>query len=284
MPRALLIAGLLLSFLAVAAPSLGAGPPPGSAARREAGAAAMTASGEILPRNLPRERFAPAALRLGFTSAALDGSGSPELAGIAIDLPQMVRFQVAGLPSCPPASLYATNPSARRACAGSLVGEGSVASEIALPGQAPATVVGSLLAFYSQVGGRPRILAQVVTGDPLPLTYVIPFEIVDRGPSGVSLTVTRMAHLQGQCRAVSAGCLPPPYTLEGVYSRISTLKMSLHRFVSAGRGRGSFVAARCPAPGRRPAAELPLGRVGLSYADGSVLSAMLLQRCVVSGA
>jgi hypothetical protein len=113
---------------------------------------------------------------------------------------------------------------------------------------------------------------------------VIPFEIVDRGSSGVSLTVTRMAHLQGYCRLVRARCFGQPYTLEGVYSHISSLKMSLHRFGAGGGRRASFVAAECPAPGRRPAAELPLGRLSLSYADGNALSASLLQRCVVSGA
>jgi hypothetical protein len=284
MLRAILIAGLLLSFLAAAAQPVSAEPGGADGARREGAEPTMTATGEILPRSLPRDSYAPAALRLGFTSAAIDGSGSPDLAGIAIDLSRMVRFQAAGLPSCPPAALYAPRVSARQVCADSFVGTGSVASEIALPGQAPVAVVGGLQAFYSQAGGRPRILARVVIGDPLPLTYVIPFEIVDRGPSGVSLTVTRMARLQGQCRSVRAGCLPPPYTLEGVYSHVSSLKMSLHRFVSRGGRRGSFVTARCPAPGRQPAAMLSLGRLSLSYAAGGALSAALLQRCAVSGA
>jgi len=263
MLRAVLIASLLLSFLAgaVAPASAEPGPEP-----------TMTASGEVLPHNLPRGSFAPAALRLGFTSAAVDGS--PELAGIAFDLSRMVRFDTAGLPSCPAAALYAPRVSARRVCADSFVGTGSVASQIAPPGQAPAAVSGALEAFYSRSGGQPRILARVVTGDPLPLTYVIPFEIVERGQSAPSLVVTRMDRLQGQCRAPRGGCFGQPYALEGVYSRIESLKMSLHR----------LVAARCPAPGRQPAAMLPLGRVSLSYAAGGTLSAPLVQRCAVSGA
>jgi hypothetical protein len=285
MLRAALIASLLLSFLAAAVQPVSAEPEGAAGARREGAEPTMTASGEVLPHNLPRGSFAPAGLRLSFTSAAIDGSGSPDLAGIAIDLSRMVRFQAAGLPSCPLAALYAPKVSARGVCADSLVGAGSVASEIALPGQAPVAVVGGLQAFYSQTGGRPRILARVVTGDPLPLTYVIPFEIVDRGPSATSLIVMRMDRLQGQCRAAGgAGCFGQPYTLEGVYSHISSLKMSLHRFVSRGGRRGSFVTARCPAPGRQSAAMLSLGRVSLSYAAGGALSAPLLQRCAVSGA
>lgn len=281
MLRQIAIAGLLLSVVAATA-TVSVSPVSGSPARREGAEPTMTASGEVRPGKLPRGRLAPAALRLGFTSAAAGASATPDLARIAIELSPMVGFQTDGLPSCPPTRLYGSAAGARHACAGSLVGAGSVSSEIALPGQAPAVVVGRLLAFYSEAGGRQRILAQVVTGAPLPLTYVIPFEIVDRGSAGVALEVKRMARILGQCRQNVRGCLGQPYTLEGVYSRISSLRISLRRF-GAGPA-ASFVGAKCPAPGRRTAAVLALGTVGLSYVAGYLLSQPIFQHCVVAGA
>jgi len=48
------------------------------------------------------------------------------------------------------------------------------------------------LAFYAFAEGQPHILAQVTSGGPLPLTYVIPFQIEKaHGAFGMSLVVRR---------------------------------------------------------------------------------------------
>lgn len=130
--------------------------------------------GETVPGKLPRSRMVPATLRLGFTSEAASTPITPELTAIRLEVSRNLTFQTAGLPSCPIAELYSESSDAGQVCAGSLVGYGIVISEVTLPGQAPVTIEGHLSAFYDLGEGQPRILAQVTSTGPLPLTYVIP--------------------------------------------------------------------------------------------------------------
>lgn len=290
MPARLLTVGLLLSIAvlggrvagsASAATRVGG---PGSRAVLPVGELEMTAIGEVLPPRLPRAVPAPAAVRLGFTSAAGDGAATPDLAGIEIDLSRNVKLRTEGLPSCSLAKLYSTAASALHSCAASLVGRGRVSSEVAVTGEAPVTIDGHLRAFYALADGRPRILAQVTSGAPLPLTYVIPFEIRKTdGIYGTSLAVPKMSRIQGQCRAAYSSCFHNPYALADAYGRISRLQMSLHRRFAGSRGRQSVVRASCPAPGGQTAATFPVARVELDYRDGAVASGVANGSCRVSG-
>jgi hypothetical protein len=228
---------------------------------------AVGVSAKTMPVKLPRSEAIPITLRTGFTSEALNSSAIPELSRIVFEISHNIKFQTAGLPSCPLANLYSTTVSARQTCAGSLVGHGTVNSEVTLPGQAPAMIEGDLLAFYAFAEDKPRILAQVTSGAPLPLTYVIPFQIAKgRGVFGTSLVVSKMSNIQGQCRFRRPNCFAQPYSLKGVYGHISKLELSLHRSFSKAGGRESFVNARCPADSNRRGTTFPLIRVSLNYA------------------
>jgi hypothetical protein len=248
----------------------------------QSGELAMSASGEITPIKLPRSKVAPASLRLGFTSEALNSPAVPELTRIVLEISRHLNLQTAGLPSCPLADLYSTNTSARQTCAGSYVGHGSVTSEVTLPDQAPATINGHLVAFYAFAQGQPRILAQVTSGDPLPLTYVIPFQIAKaQGAFGTSLVVPQMRHIAGICAPGHPNCFAQPYTLKGVYGHISNFEMSLHRIFAPAGKRSSFVSARCPASNKRPEAIFPLSQTSLYYAGGESLTAAVHGECKV---
>jgi hypothetical protein len=245
----------------------------------------ISASGETVPAALPRSRLVPIALRLGFTSEVPSTHTAPELTRIALNISRDVTLQAAGLPSCPIAKLYSSAADARQACAGSLLGRGAVNSEVTLPGQPTATIHGRLLAFYGFAEGQPRILAQVTSGAPLPLTYVIPFQIEKaHGPFGTSLVVHKMSQLQGECERTYPNCFAQPYSLKGVYGHISMLELSLkRRFVHAGKWE-SFLSADCPAGGHQSVANSQFG-VSLRYNSGSSLgdeSATVLRRCKVS--
>jgi hypothetical protein len=237
----------------------------------------MSASAEITPIKLPRSNPAPARLRLGFTSEALDGSATPELSRVEIDLGPSLQLHTTGLPSCSFAQIYSVAESPGHSCAKSLVGKGTVDSEIDLPGRSPAKVEGQLSAFYVARKEESLILARVITGEPMPLIYVIPFKITRRpGAFGTGLLVRRMHVIQGIC--IHPHCFSP-YTLKGVYSRISKLELSLHRrFADAGRS-DSFISAQCPAPGKRREATFPITKVSLDYASGQSLAATVERRC-----
>ena len=243
----------------------------------------MSAAGAIAPAKLPRTQPAPAALRLGFTSQSLREPTTPALTRIALEISRNVTLQTAGLSRCSLAKLFSTYASARQSCGGSLVGHGSVTSEVTLPGQAPVTLTGQLLAFYAFAEGHPRVLAQVITGSPLPLTYVIPFEIKKaQGPFATSLVVTKMSNIRGDCANGHPNCFAQPYTLKGVYSHISKFELTLKRsFTHAGK-RKSFLSAECPTRGRASTASFPLAKVGLNYDDGLHLSEVVSSRCEAS--
>jgi hypothetical protein len=243
----------------------------------------MTASGKLLPAKLPRSGMAPATLRVGFTSYPINEAAVPDLSSIEIGLSRRVTLETAGLPSCSLSKLRSAYVNARQACSRSFVGHGSVTSEVTLPGQAPVVITGHLLAFYALAEGRPRVLAQVTSGEPLALTYVIPFEIAAaEAPFGASLVVRQMSHLQGICAVGHPNCFEDPYGLEGVYGHISSFKMSLHRIFSGAGSRRSFVNAGCPVPGRRSVGNFPLVRVDLRYTTGSTLSDSASGECAVS--
>lgn len=209
----------------------------------------LTASGETTPTHLSRTHPAPITLRTGFTSEVPGSSTTPDLERVAIELTPAIEFQTAGLPSCPLPKAASPTEDPRQTCAESLVGRGTVDSEIALPGQPPAKVEGTLVAFYAFAEGAPHILARVTTGAPLPLVYVIPFEIREAHRAfGTKLIVRKMHILHGRCLRNRPNCFAQPYRLTGIYGRISKLELSLHRtFAHAGR-RTSFVVARCPLP------------------------------------
>jgi len=118
-------------------------------------------------------------------------------------------------------------------------------------------------------------MARVRTGAPLPLIYVIPFKIA-KGPGafGTSLVVRRMRAITGIC--IHPNCFSP-YTLKGVYSRISKLQLSLHRRFHHDSTKESFLSARCPA---RSGVAIPLASVSLDYGS-TAMGATVFNDCVV---
>jgi hypothetical protein len=232
-----------------------------------AGEIVISATGETTPTKLRGSQATPATLSLGFTSEATDSPTIPDLSRITLQISRNVSFQTAGLPSCPLKDLYSRTASAGRICAGSLVGHGSVASEITLPDDSPVSVEGHLLAFYSSIGGVPRILAQVTTAGPVALTYVFPFQIGKaHGAFGTGLVVQQMAPIQGICVPGHPDCFDDPYTFKDIYGHISNFKMSLHRLFTVAGAKHSFVTARCPAaPSNTPETTFPIVRANLAY-------------------
>ena len=246
-------------------------------------AANVVATGSFLPTKLPRSGRAPVTLQMGFRSIPLGGR-VPELDEISFEVARQIEFSPGAWPqSCSLAKLYSSHVDARKVCDESLVGHGTVASEITVPGQAPVNVTGRVLAFYAFAGGRPRILAQVTTDKPLPLVYVIPFTIKQAdGGYGTTLSVPRrrMHAIAGKCAPGYPNCFAPsPYTLEGVYGHISSLTISLHRVLPQRGGGLSFVNGSCPIPPNFSNGVFHLLRVSLAYTDGTNASLVVDGSC-----
>jgi hypothetical protein len=251
-----------LGFLAAAVVIVGVAP------ALAAGEMVVSASGETAPTKLGRSHATPATLRVGFTSEERGNPAIPDLSAISLQISRNVSFETAGLPSCRLKDLYSPTANARQVCAGSLVGQGRVASEISLPGQAPASVEGELLAFYSSVKGTRRILAQVRTEGPVALTYVLAFRIEEKVGGRFETTfysLQKSSAFECDSEGNPPGCAREPYTYNNLYGHISRFEMSLHRSFFHAGARHSFVTARCPARSNSRQATFPLARIALGY-------------------
>jgi hypothetical protein len=223
-----------------------------------------TATAELLPRRRPRRWQAPASLRLGFTSSALNPPGVPQLSAISFALSRNLSFHAAGIKSCPIKRLYRPAMTARRSCAGSVVGRGTVDSEVLLEKE-EVPVEGSMTAFYSLEYGQPFILGQVITKGATEVIYVLPFRIEEgRGRYATKLLIPEMRRVHGKIRR-GAQLYRFPYG----YGRISRLTLSLKRsFAVAGRRR-SFVTASCPARQGQAGTDFPLMKATLDYSEST---------------
>lgn len=224
---------------------------------------APTFSAGMSPEQLTRDKPSAISLRLGFKVPPKEGK-IPGLNAIRFGISRRVSFNYRDLPACSLQTLFSSY--AEESCTHSLVGHGSVVSEVTLPGHEPMTVSGIAKAYYSFDKKQPRILVRVVTGEPLPLIYVIPFELQAAAePYATSLSVRRMSQIQGLCARGHPNCFAQPYRLKGIYSHISEFQIDLHRRFQHHGSQASFVSAECSLPSGEKKANFPLASVLLRY-------------------
>jgi hypothetical protein len=223
-------------------------------------------SGQIAPTRLPRTEAAPVSVQLGGKITTTDKSTPPKLEAILLDINANGVIQTKGLATCPVAKLESiSSAGAKAACGAALIGHGNVTSRVSLPGQGAFASNGILQAFNGKVHGRPAVLAQVASGAPLPLTYVIVFEVrKTKGTFGTELD----------------GTLPQ---IASEYGYISAFDLSLGRTYTAHGEKLSYASASCPAPKGFPGASFPFAKASYVFAGGLTLSKSLVRECKAKG-
>src|SRR6478609_8789248 len=187
--------------------------------------------GDISPQRLPRTATAPVAVQMGAKIKGTDPADPPVLERIVLAINSHGVIQSKGLATCSLSKLGSVSSAqAKRACGDALVGHGNVTSRVTLPGQGAFASNGPLLAFNGKYKGRPAIFAQVASGAPLPLTYVIVFEVKKKGGTFATQLV---------------GTMPP---IASEYGFISAFNLLLRRQYSLHGERLSYASAGCPAP------------------------------------
>lgn len=222
-------------------------------------------NGGISPRKLPRTGSSPVGVQMGGRIKSLDGS-TPILKTIILDINRKGVIQTQGLPRCALGKLKnASQAGARRSCGGALVGKGSVTSRVSLPEQPAFASIGSMLAFNGRFKGHPAVFAQVSSGAPLPLTYVIVFEVKNgKGTFGTKLV----------------GTMPQ---IASSYGYITAFNLSLRRTYRFRGRKLSYASAGCPAPEGFKSANFPLARVAYEFAGGTNVRETLVRECRVRG-
>lgn len=257
--RALLILGIgILITSAVAASA--------TAEVERKGVLQGTFSGDIAPQRLPRHELAPVTVTMGGKITTTDRSEPPQLEKIVLEINRNGVLDSKGLPTCSLNRLNSISSSqAKKVCAKAQVGHGSVTSRVYLPGQGAFASTGELLAFNGRLHGRPAILAQVSSQAPLPLTYVIGFEVKKQG---------------GTFGTALIGTLPP---IASEYGYISAFSLALSRRYTSHGKKHYFASASCPAPDGFNSAVFPLAKVSYEFAGGTTLGATLARDCRAFG-
>lgn len=257
----LALAGTFGTALVLAALTASAG---GEVARE--GNLQVSFNGGIAPVRLPRTEAVPVTVRTDGKVKTIDKSIPPKLERIVLAINANGTIQTKGLPTCSQAQLESlTSVAAKKVCGDAEIGHGNVTSRVSLPGQGAFASNGDLLAFNGKVHGKPAILAQVASGAPLPLTYVIVFEVnKTAGTFGTELV----------------GTLPP---IASEYGYISAFDLSLGRTYTYEGEKLSYASASCPAPSGFPGATFPFAKAAYEFAGGVKVSSTLVRECKVRG-
>jgi hypothetical protein len=228
------------------------------------GGGTVSFNGGISPRSLPRTGTAPVGVQMGGKIRSSDESNPPVLKKIFLNINRNGVLEPDGLPRCQLGKLKSiSSAGAKRVCGASQVGQGSVTTRVSLPGQGPFASIGNLLAFNGRYKGRPAILAHVNSGPPLPLTYVIVFEVKkSHGTFGTKLI----------------GTLPP---IASEYGYITAFNLSLRRTYHNHGKRLSYASAGCPAPSGFSSVNFPMAKISYQFEDGRSITSTLVRKCNV---
>jgi hypothetical protein len=251
------LAGLLVVLTVVASAS-------GEVAQK--GTLLVSFNGGIAPVRLPRSESTAVTVQTSGKVKTTDKSIPPKLERILLAINANGEIQTKGLPTCSLAKLESIpSSSAQKVCGEAQIGHGNVTSRVSLPGQGAFASNGTLLAFNGMVKGKPAVLAQVASGAPLPLTYVIVFEVKKTsGTYGTELV----------------GTLPP---IASEYGYISAFDLSLGRNYTYKGEKLSYASASCPAPKGFPGATFPFAKASYEFAGGVTVSSTLVRECKVRG-
>lgn len=220
--------------------------------------------GGIAPVKLPRSEVVPVSVQMGGKIKTTDRSTPPKLEQIILQINSNGKIQTKGLATCSLGKLESVSgATAKSSCAKALIGHGNVTSRVSLPGQGAFASNGALLAFNGIYKGRPAVLSQVESGPPLPLTYVIVFEVKKKG---------------GTFGTELVGTLPD---IASEYGYISAFDLSLGATYSYHGKKMSYASASCPAPAGFPGAIFPFAKASYEFADGRTLSSKLERQCKV---
>ena len=150
----------------------------------EVGPVWVSATATLKPRELPAHGNRPVFLSSVTRVGTHDGSTPPTLETLIFELDRNGTIDTKGLPVCKPSKLEgATVSTARKRCAGALVGKGTGKAMVTMPGRAPFQITSPLSLFNGPPsGGKPTLLAYGYETVPAPQALVVP------------ITIERVAH------------------------------------------------------------------------------------------
>lgn len=256
--RAMLAIAPLASLVLLLALS----PRPASGERSQRGHLIVAVNGGVSPLELPRDRPAPVALRIGGRISTDDGSPLPRMTRVRLAIAGRGVLDTAGLPVCPRARLRnASTAQALRRCRGALVGHGRLDADAFVANQKPFRIAASLLAFNGRTAsGGAAVWVHAFATNP-PLAIVLPFVVARHGQRVGTVLTARVPSALGN--------LP----------HLSRFQLRLfRRYRYAGQSR-SYLSASCPAPSGFTGGFLTIAKARYDFADGRSLNIGAVRGC-----
>ena len=224
----------------------------------------ISVRGKLRPTVLPRRGRVPIGVSFGGRISSANADEPPKLTKLTIEINRNGHLDTRGLPRCRLRSIRpSTNREALDACRSSLVGEGSFSANVRFPEQSPFPSDGKVLAFNGVMHGQPAIFGHIYGTQPLPTSYVLPFEVHRSSGTFGTVLVASFPEVTGE------------------WGYVTGLTMSLHRrFSFRGRTRG-YLSASCPAPAGFTKAPFPLARTSFEFEGGLEIPTTLNRTCTV---
>jgi hypothetical protein len=225
----------------------------------------LSATGQIVPYELPRVRQAPISVFVAGHIGTVDGSVPPQLQRMVIDVNRHGTLSTHGVPTCSLKQLHPTSTDqALETCGDALVGSGRFWASVVFPEQRPYRTRGRLLVFNGRQGGKPALFAHIYTTDPFNTSFVIPFAIerVANGQYGTRLTASFPKAL-------------------GEWGFVDRIKLTLKKKFHAGGKQRSFFNASCPAPANASVASFPLAKASFSFDQRKPIALAIVKNCGV---
>jgi hypothetical protein len=254
--------GLRAALVALTAVALGA---TARAATVQVGGLRLSATGQILPYELPRDRKAPIAVFIAGHVGTVDGSVPPQLQRMTVKVNRHGALRSQGLPTCTLGQLHpASTERALAECGDALVGSGRFWASVIFPEQRPYPTRGRLLVFNGRQGGKPVLFAHIYTVDPFNTSFVIPFAIkrVHDGQFGTELSAAFPKAL-------------------GEWGFVDRIKLTLRRKYRYRGSQRSYFNASCPAPAGSSITGFPLADASFYFAERKPVTIGITKSCGV---
>lgn len=221
----------------------------------------LTINGGITPTKLPKQQMAPIGFHASGDLATVDGSHPPAWKTSSFDVDRDVAVDVGGIPVCHKGQLVAQNSAnARRACPGSILGQGKGSVEVAFPEQTPFDASGPVLLFNGgERGGVTTFYLHTYVAIPAPTAIVVTSKVTREKKGRYGL------HIQTAIPLIAGGS-----------GSITHFELEANRFVTYKGKRHSFLLARCP-----DGSLIAGGSV--RFRDGTILSGQILRACTPTG-
>jgi hypothetical protein len=221
--------------------------------------------GGFSPRALPRNRAVPVRVRIEGSIGTVSGGRPPQLRQVSFAINRHGTLFSRGLPVCSVGLLESTTSQAALArCRASLIGRGSFGGYVDFPGRAPFPARGNLLIFNGRSAGRPEMLFHLYVSDPVQVTLVLPFKVVEKnaGAFGTVLSAT----------------IPK---IAGELGYVTDIELEIGRRYKYKGQRQSLLSASCAAPAGFPEAIFSFAKGSFYFANGQRLTTTLTRDCRV---